>query len=299
MLGEWVAEAVEGRAAEQQEGAAGLDAARRRLTEAAGQLDDPVLLSDRAIGLLLACEGAAVAAATAPPTGTTWEMFRGRALDAFVEHVLFAGPVGDPAGDLEAMYLATESTEDLALLESHLGTPGAVADLAELAAGALAFSELRRWDARVQVTMAVELRAAGSTAAVLRGRPDVVLGGPGTPHPAVLIEVKSGLLREAHRAQLRHYVMLAALRNGAVPAAAALWSPVAGLEPMHVPGVVASAAERCAAALQKLAPLLTGTAPVLSPGLHCRFCVVADRCPAAHSFDPEARWSDQEEEPWL
>lgn len=263
----------------------------------AANADAELVLTDTTVRQLVACEGLTVAAASAGPTEVTWPMFRGRALDAFVEHVLFAGPVADAVTDLRSMWTASESSEDLVLLERFTsGEPGsgdagsgdagtsgtvtdgsAVAELGDLAAHAMAFSGTGRWVPRTEVRMGARFDGWLE----LRGRVDVLFGGPGTGLPAVLVEVKSGRIRDEHRAQLRHYVLLAALRHGEVPAGAALWSPGTGLEPLHVHSVVASSAERVAAAVASIVGLGAGREPTLTPGMHCRFCPAAAECPVA------------------
>lgn len=231
-------------------------------------------------------------------------MFRGRALDAFVQHVLFAGPVADAVPDLRSMWVASESTEDLEMLErftsGEAGSGGtgsggtalnesAVEDLVDLAAHAMVFSGSQPYAPRTEVRMG----ATFAGVLELRGRVDVLLGGPGTDLPAVLVEVKSGRIRDEHRAQLRHYVLLAALRHGEAPAGATLWSPESGLEPLHVHGVLASSAERVAAAVVSFAEISAGREPTLTPGAHCRFCPVNADCPVARrepAVGEDATW---------
>jgi hypothetical protein len=311
MLAEWLAGVMpqEGTAARAASGSRRADgvsvtdevqAARERIGAAAAELtksrgetrglavtDAPIVLTDSVVRRVVACEGLAVAAASTEPVEVTWPMFRGRALDAFVQHVLFAGPVADAVTDITSMWVASESIEDLELLERFTsgGTASgevafnesAVEDLASLATHAMAFSGTRPYAPRTEVRMA----AAFAGVLELRGRADVLFGGPGTELPAVLVEVKSGRIRDEHRAQLRHYVLLAALRHGEAPAGATLWSPDAGLEPLHVPGVVASSAERVAAAVVSIAEISAGREPTLTPGVHCRFCPASVECPQA------------------
>jgi hypothetical protein len=328
MFVEWLAESMAGGGAEDGPGRgrhrAGevsatdeVQHARERICSAVSELIDsgggapgvaatgpPVVLTDSVVRRLVACEGLAVAAASAAPVEVTWPMFRGRALDAFVQHVLFAGPVADAVPDLRSMWVASESTEDLEMLErftsgkagsGEAGSGGtalnesAVEDLAGLAAHAMVFSGSQPYAPRTEVRMGVTF--AGLLE--LRGRVDVLFGGPGTDLPAVLVEVKSGRIRDEHRAQLRHYILLAALRHGEAPAGAMLWSPESGLEPLHVPGVLASSAERVAAAVVSLAEISVGREPTLTPGVHCRFCPVTLECPLAwggSGDDEDATW---------
>lgn len=321
MLAEWLAEVMSGegteaafaRGSRRAAGAMRTDevaAAMERIRCAAAEFidgaggrsggagpDAPLVLTDTTVRHLVACEGLAFSAASVGPVDVTWPMFRGRALGAFVEHVLFAGPVADAVTDLRSMWAASESTEDLDDLERFApgrrgpggtgsgGTDSAESDsaetvaedLAELAAHAMDFSGTRRWAPRTEVPMG----AGFADVLELRGRVDVLFGGPGTDLPAVLIEVKSGRIRDEHRAQLRHYILLAAVRHGEPPTGAALWSPESGLEPLHVQGVVAGSAERVAVALAALTEMVAGGDPTLTPGAHCRFCPASVDCPVA------------------
>lgn len=207
-------------------------------------------------------------------------------MDSYVAHGLLAGPVGDAVGDLHSMWSAQERLEDIVLLERFAVDPSHAADLTDLAASAAFFTNCGPWVPRAEVSMGCTFGQVLS----LRGRVDVVFGGPGTGHPAVLVEVKSGRLRDSHFAQLRHYVMLAALRHLEMPAAAALWSPGTGLVPVHVSGSAHSATERVVVAAGRLVELWLGREKDLTPGVHCRFCAAEASCPRAHDF--ESPWEE-------
>lgn len=262
---------------------------------------EPPVLTDGDVRALVSCEGLAVARSSLEPAEVTWAMLRGRALDAFVEHVLFAGPVAEATAALRSIWSARESLRELELLDDLGVDEDRARDLTDLAARAMAFAGCRGWVPRTEVRMSVFVPGRCE----LRGRVDVLFGGPGTGLPAVLVEVKSGPIRDEHRAQLRHYVLLAALRHGEVPAGAALWSARSGLEPVHIPGVLHSSAERVAAALGSLRALRFGAEPVLRPGVQCRFCPVSSDCVAAAAADKgsgeaaglhdEAEWAGRTE----
>lgn len=259
--------------------------------EAGGGCDPPVVLTDAIVQRLVTCEGSAVATASAEPSEVTWPMFRGRALDAFVEHVLFAGPVADATDALRSIWTARGSNGELASLDRFGASEEAASDLTELAAQAMAFSGTQRCLPRTEVRLGVTIEHVCE----LRGRADVLFGGPGTGLPAVLVEVKSGPLRDQHRAQLRHYVLLAALRHGEIPAGAALWSPVSGLEPLHLGGVLHSSAERVASAMDALGRLRAGEDPSLRPGTHCALCPARSGCRAASEHSATAEHSARSE----
>ncbi len=218
------------------------DLARARLESAAEALRErvegipgvgwPVSMTNATVGDLHRCEGLAVARAPRSrladgEAGSTWAALAGAALDAYVAHVVHEGPVADPVADLISMWCAQRRGSDvedlLGMLED--ADPDVVSQrrerLSELSRAAAPFAVLAGWAPRVEVPVGCTIGGA----LALRGRVDVMLGGPGTGRPAVLIEVKSRDVRPDDHAQLRHYVMLSALRDGQMPAAAGVWSP--------------------------------------------------------------------------
>lgn len=255
----------------------------------------PINLAHRTLASIHRCEQLATSEITdADPAPDTWEMFRGKALDAYVCHVIHAGAVADPVEDLRSHWIAKDLPLEVESLDHHLGVGGLrvegqevnrrVGDLSALAASAGAFSQLRDLFPRVEVTLA--WTAAGVVR--LPGRIDVLLGGPGTPLPAVLVEVKSGVHRADHAAQLRHYLMIAALTHHRMPAAAALWYPGAEATDtaetcIDVPteGTVASSAKRAAGAMERLGELWDGRVPRRTAGSHCNWCPESDSCEQA------------------
>ena len=187
----------------------------------------PLSLTDSVVGDLGRCEayGVARAAETGAPTG--WPAVAGSALNAYVSHVLFEGPVADPRGDLESIWCAEGHdslvTDLAALIDDVAPEEGRARTdrLAALARSAGTFRVAPAWKPRVEV----KVGCAVGGALTLRGRVDVMLGGPGTGGPTVLIEIKSGRPRIEHHEQLRHYMLLCALRHGEMPVAGAIWYP--------------------------------------------------------------------------
>jgi hypothetical protein len=247
----------------------------------------PINVTQRLVTSIHRCEQLAVEESADSRETDSWEAFRGRALDAYVCHAIHAGAVADPVEDLRSHWIATDRPGDIEALDGHMACADASAksaDLEALAARALEFSHLGDRVARVEVTLA----ATVDDSIRLPGRIDVLLDGPGTPRPAVLVEVKSTRPRADHAAQLRHYVMLAALVHGSMPAAAALWYPgdPASRSPQScvevpVAGTVASSAKRVAGALSRLGELWQGRVPERSGGSHCTWCPLAAECPQA------------------
>ena len=245
----------------------------------------PLQLTKRVLGLLGVCEGSALAALTPHfvDVDPGWPVLRGRALDVFVAFRALGGDVRDPVGDLDAVLRARgECAEAERIAEVLDGDRRA--DLAGLAAAAGDVRVERRWVPRVEVSLAAEL-ADGTL--YLPGRVDLMLGGPGTGLPAVVVEVKSGRFDRSHMAELQHYSLLCLLRHGSPPAAMALWYPDGSTVALHVPGSATAAARRVCAAVGAVAEIVAGREPRLRSGAHCSWCAVASDCPAvARREDP-------------
>jgi len=227
------------------------------------------------------CEGFAVARRGSLGAESTWEMLAGRALDAYVAHVNHVGAVADPVEDLASVWEAQGRHEDAARVRAEGQEPGRLERLSSLAMAAAHAEVDPVWVPRVEVGLGVTV----GDAIALNGRVDLLLGGPGTGRPTVVVEVKSGSQHSDHHAELRHYLLLAALRHGEMPAAAAVWYPDGTLARMHVAGTAESSAMRVAAAAAAVADMWEGRPPTLHPGGHCRWCPVADVCPRAQ--DPQ------------
>ena len=83
---------------------------------------------------------------------------------------------------------------------------------------------------------------------VMSGRLDVLLGGPPTPRPAVVVEIKAGRWHDGARADAHLYALLVALRDGVPPAAVVtvVADGTTQVEPVR-PAVLATAADRVVA----------------------------------------------------
>jgi len=124
-----------------------------------------------------------------------------------------------------------------------------------------------------------EVPLAGG-ALVLSATFDLVLGGPPTGRPWLLVEVKSGAAADRNRTDLLWYALVAALRHGQAPAWVATWTAADdGLVPGSVTlGAVESAARRGLAALERLVGLASGREPLVTPHPGCDWCPELDRC---------------------
>lgn len=130
----------------------------------------------------------------------------------------------------------------------------------------------------------VRARLAGG-AVTVTGRLDVLLGGPPTDRPGVVVEVKGGRWYDGMRADGHLYALLVGLRDGMVPAAVVT---VVADGTTHVeairPALVRHAGERLELALRAAAPLAAGEPPEARPGTHCGHCPARPDCPTGQAW---------------
>jgi PD-(D/E)XK nuclease superfamily len=159
-------------------------------------------------------------------------------------------------------------------------TSGAAARIDRLAASGLAAVDAVWWS-RVEDPVRVALAGGAVTVA---GRIDVLLGGPPTGRPGVIVEVKGGRWHDGMRADGHLYALIVALRDGEVPAAAVT---IVSDGTTHVerirPALLEHAAERLDEAMGVAARLASGEAPAMLPGAHCEHCPVRPDCPAGRA----------------
>lgn len=268
-----------------------LEAAAREAAAAAGAggadlAANPIRLSKRRITDLLACERHLVVTADAGGAGEALHL--GVLVDVLADHHVATG-ADRPAP--EPLELALDLCR--AHGEGHAGTVSWVASLdrEERALLAERLGEkqqalLARWPAfrpvwwpRTQEAVTVAL-ADGDV--VLAGKADVTVGGPPTPWPVLLVEVKSGVFGREQRDDGLVYALLLALRDGAAPAAAVT---VTAEGSVHVEVATATrlaiAAERVGAAVRAAGDLAGGRPPIERPGPRCERCPVRARCASA------------------
>lgn len=210
-------------------------------------------------------------------------LLKGLAYDRFVIHHLRAGRVLDPARDLGDILRADgewavlheldeRSDRDPAALDELLGP---VATTVEEAWSGIGPEWMPRTQSRVTVALA-------GARVVCSGVLDVVLGGPPTDRPSVLVEVKSGQPSADHVAEIGHYALLVTVRDGVAPAAVGRWYP--GRPPAAAPvsaGSLGSAARRAADGILRWAELRAGRTPQERPGRWCSWCPDSGVCPSA------------------
>lgn len=111
------------------------------------------------------------------------------------------------------------------------------------------------WLPRTQERSAIPL---GGGRVVLTGAVDLTLGAPSSGHASVvLVEVKSGVRRPEHRAELHFYALLETLRSGAPPLRVATWYSATGVADVDdvTDEVLAVAVRRTLAGVERLCAL--------------------------------------------
>jgi PD-(D/E)XK nuclease superfamily len=128
--------------------------------------------------------------------------------------------------------------------------------------------------------------AAGTV--TVGGKLDVVLGGPPTGRPAVVVEVKAGRWYDGMRADGHLYALLLALRDGAAPWAAVtvVADGTTQVEPIR-PALLAHAAERLEEAMAVAARLAAGEPPAAHPGPGCPHCPARPDCLPGQAWRPD------------
>ncbi|MGH9112646.1 MAG: PD-(D/E)XK nuclease family protein [Acidimicrobiales bacterium] len=141
------------------------------------------------------------------------------------------------------------------------------------------------WWPRIEEPVRVRL---GGGAVTVAGRLDVLLGGPPTDRPAVVVEVKGGRWYDGMRADGHLYALLVALRDGQAPVAAVtvVADGTTQVEPIR-PSVLDHAADRLVEAIRVAAGLAAGEPPATRPGGHCQHCPVRPDCPPGLDWRPE------------
>jgi hypothetical protein len=140
------------------------------------------------------------------------------------------------------------------------------------------------WWPRVEDPVRVALADGAVTVA---GRIDVLLGGPPTGRPGVIVEVKGGRWYDGMRADGHLYALLVALRDGEVPASAVTIVSDGTTHVEHIrPALVEHAAERLEEVMDVAAGLAAGEPPATVPGAHCGHCPVRPDCPAGRAWRP-------------
>ena len=243
--------------------------------------DDPLRLSKTAVTWLLRCPRRALADGG---TGVTDDLVAGLVVDAAAKLATLV-PQRPPTVEAALAYLEAsgDTTATVHLADRGAAAEGLRRDLAgRVAALAAVWPRIGPgWWPRVEEPARVRL--AGG-AVMVAGRLDLLLGGPPTGRPAVVVEVKGGRWHDGMRADGHLYALLVALRDGRAPRAVVtvVADGTTQVEPVR-PAVLVTAAERVEQAMAVAAAIAAGEPPATHPGGHCPHCPLLPGCPAGRA----------------
>jgi hypothetical protein len=268
----------------------GIAALRAELDEAPGAAtavggwteDEPLRLSKHLVTGLLRCPRRALGEDHA----TSDDVVVGWIVDAAAK-LATVSPRRDVTVDAAVAFLTALGDCTVADRLADLGpaagrlTTDAAGRIGRLAASGLTGIDPAWWP-RVEEPVRVALAGGAVTVA---GRLDVLLGGPPTGRPAVVVEVKGGRWYDGMRADGHLYALMVALRDGEAPAVAVtiVSDGTTHIEPIR-PALLQHAAERLDEAMGIAARLAAGEPPATCPGAHCQHCPVRPDCPAGRGW---------------
>lgn len=241
----------------------------------------PLRLPKRRIADVLACERHVLATldrdrASEPGPQTVLGML----LDRVVHRWIVRGTCDDPFPHAVAMLEAEGRLDAVRVCQGDSG-PWLEQNLAVRAAHVTEWGSIDpAWWPRIEhgATITLAERRVVATIAV-----DLLVGGPGTDRPGVVLEVKSGMGHPGNLDDLRWYALVLALRDQVSPRLAGVWAAdVPSFTPVPI-GIDAlwTAARRAARAIERLADLAHGAEPAERASFRCSWCPVAARCRAA------------------
>jgi hypothetical protein len=266
------------------------DAARDAVSVARWTSDEPLRLAKGSVTRLLQCPRRALADPGLDDGGDIGNLVLGLLVDAGAKLCSLSPAQPVTVAQAREFLVANEDTQVATHLDD-LGPSAAAELLAEaaarldpLVAGWPAIEA--RWWPRIEEPARVAL---ADGAVVVSGKLDVLLGGPPTALPGLVVELKGGRWHDGVRHDGHLYALLVGLRDGAAPAAVLSIAAAEGatqLEPIR-PEVVLHAAERIAEAIRIAAPLAAGEPARACPGSFCGFCPLRAVCPEGMAPGPE------------
>jgi hypothetical protein len=259
------------------------DAARAARAVGGWSEDEPLRLSKHLVTGLLRCPRRALS----DDQGTGDDLVVGCVVDGAAK-LATVSPRRHVTVDAAVAFLAALGDSTVAEHLADLGpaadrlTSDAAARIDRLAAS-LAGVDAGWWP-RVEDPVRVVLAGGAVTVA---GRIDILLGGPPTGRPGVIVEVKGGRWHDGMRADGHLYALMVALRDGEVPASAVTIVSDGTTHVEHIrPALLEHAAERLDEAMRVAARLAAGEPPAMLPGVHCGHCPVRPDCPAGRAWRP-------------
>jgi hypothetical protein len=240
---------------------------------------EPLRLAKGAVTWLVRCPRRAVAP-DVTAGGTTDELVLGSIVDAAAKLAALGArrpiTVQTALGYLGALD-ETAAVDHLAAIGDDAATRlvGEASERVERLMAAWPAIESGWWP---RVEEPARVRLAGG-AITVTGRLDVLLGGPPTDRPGVVLEVKSGRWYDGMRADAHLYALLVGLRDGEAPARVVtlVADGTTQVEPIRAT-LVHHAADRVEVAIRTAARLAAGEVAEARPGSHCAHCPVRRDC---------------------
>jgi PD-(D/E)XK nuclease superfamily len=261
------------------------DAARTAALVGGWTGDDPLRLSKAVVTWLLRCPRRALAL---DEVGRSDDLVAGLAVDAAAKLATLA-PQRAPTAEAALAYLAATGNTIGADRMADLGHAAGpllddIAGRVERLAAAWPAIDPAWWP---RVEEPVRARFADG-AVMVGGRLDLLLGGPPTERPGVVVEVKSGRWYDGMRADGHLYALLVGLRDGRAPAAVVtvVADGTTQVEPVR-PAVLVTAADRLEQAMGVAAGIAAGEPPATHPGPHCPHCPLRPDCPVGRAWRAE------------
>lgn len=120
----------------------------------------------------------------------------------------------------------------------------------------------------------------------LASRADLLIGRPRADltQTMVLIDLKSGAIKDEHVDEAQFYALIATIRHGVPPWRSLVYSLASGdyTQPDVTATTLFETAAKVGLAVNSLVDVLTERrTPVLNPGVHCRWCPSKTTCPVA------------------
>jgi hypothetical protein len=261
-----------------------LEAAAAEATAVGGWTEaEPLRLAKGSVTWLVRCPRRAVAP---PESGTGDELVLGSIVDAAAKLAALGArrPItaSTGLGYLDALGETGASDHLEAVGEAAAAQLTAAADerVARIVAAWPAVPP--EWWPRVEEHARVRLAGGAVT---VTGRLDILLGGPPTGRPGVVVEIKGGRWYDGMRADAHLYALLVGLRDDEAPARVVTLVADGTTQVESIrPTLVRHAAERVELALRTAARLAAGEVAEARPGSHCGHCPVRADCAAGRAW---------------
>jgi len=232
------------------------------------------------------CEGEMVAVSRQPRTGTSPAAVVGtiahrgiqlsythpnRAVSSYVDSALAGARIADQALDAWWVEQSVATQSDM-LMQVTSKITNFIDDFPPLDPS---------WGPRFEEPMSAKIGKL-----TLAGRADLVLGRPrgDMRQTMMLIDLKSGALKEEHTNEAYYYALVATLRHGIPPWRSLVYSLASGeyTEPDITEVVLLEACSHLVAGVNAYVDVMTESRTAeLNPGPHCRWCPSSVSCPAS------------------